>query len=245
MKTEPAYACFDSGMHQPRRAFAVSLPARCVVAVCAAALQGCSWSDTPAPPSEGDAPAAVMAAFLPTTLRLDPLTHVALGPDGTPRLIAHVELRDAWGDSTKAFGMMEVRLYVPDRADGLPRQQLRWEVNLSDFARNAALFDPATRTYRLPLAGVPAWMASFAPPLIRPEEVGAEEGAQAPAQPPADGHTPGPDQPADPVPAPDLAADQSASRRPTRLVLQAIVSMPRADGTPRVLSDEIELQRPR
>lgn len=34
----------------------------------------------------------------------------------------------------------------------------RWDIDLSDLRTNASMFDPATRTYRMQLTGVPAWV---------------------------------------------------------------------------------------
>jgi len=55
-----------------------------------------------------------------------------------------------------------------------------WEVDLTDPERNAAYYDPVTRTYRATLTGAPGWAASPGPggrPLIR--AVWVAEGASA------------------------------------------------------------------
>lgn len=76
-------------------------------------------------------------------------------------------MRDAWGDSTKSVGAIVLRLVKQGQAGAgaevgpVPPadQSARWDIDLSDLATNAAMFDPATRTYRMQLTGVPAWAA--------------------------------------------------------------------------------------
>lgn len=102
------------------------------------------------------------------------------------RLMTHLEFRDAWGDGTKAIGPLVILLYGPNSNAEAARaaspsptptpnqgddpdafasdiQQRRYDINLSDLRRNAELFDPATRTYRIPLAGLPAWIVNSTP----------------------------------------------------------------------------------
>ncbi len=127
-------------------------------------LGGCLTDRNPPPPvvaPAGDNP------FSPVTLRVHPLTHVMIESGGSPQIICHVELRDAWGDSAKSKGMLTIRLFGPPMAAGAAstggREINRWDVNLSDLETNAAMFDPATRTYRVQLTGGPQWLAGFAP----------------------------------------------------------------------------------
>ncbi|MFO0859640.1 MAG: hypothetical protein U0570_03725 [Phycisphaerales bacterium] len=127
--------------------------------------------------------------FVPTSMRIFPLTHIERGspppappanptgpspadnippqdvtpPPASVRIITHLEFRDAWGDSTKAIGQLVILLYGPggrpassSASDDI--QQGRYEIDLSDLKRNAELYDPATRTYRIPLAGLPSWI---------------------------------------------------------------------------------------
>jgi hypothetical protein len=81
-----------------------------------------------------------------------------------PLIIGHVECRDAWGDTTKAFGELRVFLIAGVQGEATGGRELRWDVDLADLEKNAALFDPATRTYRLPLQDVPAWAESGSAP---------------------------------------------------------------------------------
>ncbi|MBX3379620.1 MAG: hypothetical protein KF805_05970 [Phycisphaeraceae bacterium] len=94
------------------------------------------------------------------------------------RLITHLEFRDAWGDGTKAIGPLVILLYGPNSnanaaraaapsgdpdAFGTDVQQRRYDIDLTDLKRNAELFDPATRTYRIPLTGLPGWIMNSTP----------------------------------------------------------------------------------
>lgn len=102
--------------------------------------------------------------FAPATLRIYPLTHLERGDDNKGRIIAHIELKDRWGDSTKGVGGLRLALYGPGQGQpgGASVQLAKWEINLADMAKNAALFDPATRTYRVQLTGVPEWIGRLA-----------------------------------------------------------------------------------
>lgn len=167
------------------------------------------------PGSPGFRPGSVNAGgwpFVPTSMRIYPLTHIERGspppappanptgpspadnvqpqdvnpPPAPVRLVAHLEFRDAWGDTTKAVGPLVVLLYGPnsnadaarttppssreeDNPDALASpeatetQQRRYDIDLTDLKRNAELYDPATRTYRIPLSGLPGWIVDAAP----------------------------------------------------------------------------------
>lgn len=102
--------------------------------------------------------------FAPASIRIYPLTHLGLDDNDDPAIICHIELRDRWGDSVKALGMLQVQLYQP--RGGLDaetaRQILKWDAALQNERTNAALYDPATQTYRLTLGGLPPWIAERA-----------------------------------------------------------------------------------
>lgn len=104
--------------------------------------------------------------FVPSAVRVYPLTHLEAAREGKgeARIIAHLDFRDAWGDSTKAVGPLSLLVYGPENGlEGGENVQLRrYDVDLSDLRRNAELFDPATRTYRVPLGGLPEWMGQLA-----------------------------------------------------------------------------------
>lgn len=110
--------------------------------------------------------------FVPTAMRVYPLTHLEPATTETvggketkreARIVVHLEFKDAWGDGTKAVGPLTLFVYGPQdgRAGAAAVQQRRYDIDLSDLRRNAELFDPATRTYRVPLAGLPEWLSAL------------------------------------------------------------------------------------
>jgi len=121
---------------------------------------GCS-----APPPEVVEPSTAVdvrhaCPFAPVELRVHPLTHVELDGEGESVIILHVELHDAWGEATKATGDLVITLA---RGSGGPNPalanpELTWRDDLSDLSRNVRLWDPATRTYRVPLGRLPPWL---------------------------------------------------------------------------------------
>lgn len=115
--------------------------------------------------------------FAPVRVEVHPLSHLDVDGDGVVRLIAHVELVDRWGDTTKARGLLRMELYRPGvevRPDLLTQEQF-WELDLRELDLNAALFDPATRTYRLQLGGLPGWAEEMARRLASGGEGQARE----------------------------------------------------------------------
>ncbi|HZW10928.1 MAG TPA: hypothetical protein VFF69_13585 [Phycisphaerales bacterium] len=102
--------------------------------------------------------------FAPMSLRIYPLTHLAPADAEQTTLVCHIELRDRWGDAVKALGKLQVQLYRPRGGlDATTAEQvLKWDVRLEDEQQNAALYDPATQTYRLALGGLPQWIADRA-----------------------------------------------------------------------------------
>lgn len=103
----------------------------------------------------------IINPFAPTSIRVHPLTHLDVDAAGLPLLIMHVEMRDFWGETCKGVGAVVVELYRPSTGPraGLEVQELVWEVDLTDLQRNARLYDPATRTYRLQLTNLPEWIS--------------------------------------------------------------------------------------
>lgn len=131
------------------------------MAVCVMVWVGGCVSEPPAAGGDLD-PAevaeGVVNPFVPAAMRIHPLTHVEVDASGQARIICHLELRDAWGDTTKGVGQLRLELYrLPaDVAGGVEARELRWDIDLSDPQRNATLYDAATRTYRVQLIGLPA-----------------------------------------------------------------------------------------
>lgn len=110
-----------------------------------------------------------MGAFDPAAMRIYPLTHVERGAPsagggsaaGPTRVICHVEFTDRWFDTVKALGKLEIALYRPGGGlnPGVDVHQAKWDLDLTDLAKNAEWFDPVTRTYRVQL-DLPAWAQS-------------------------------------------------------------------------------------
>lgn len=109
---------------------------------------GCRGGPVDPTPPTGD-------TFGPVTMRVYPLTHLDRLADGTPAIICHVEMTDAWGDTVKSTGQLTIQLFGPVGQGGSAVDRFRWDVNLEDLRTNAALFDRATRTYRIVLIGLP------------------------------------------------------------------------------------------
>lgn len=111
-------------------------------------------------------------AFAPSSMRIYPLTHTERGEDGRTWVILHLELKDRWGDSAKGLGLLRVMLFRPVAGPnpGLEEQSAVWSIDLSDPGENQLRFEPATRTYRLPLKDLPAWVESL--PERGPDEPG-------------------------------------------------------------------------
>ena len=99
-------------------------------------------------------------------MQIHPLTRVDHDAKEAVWIICYIELKDAWGDTCKGDGKLQVQLYKPagGRAGGIGVQDLAWDIDLSDLDRNASLYDPATRTYRLQLQDPPAWVAESLDP---------------------------------------------------------------------------------
>lgn len=112
------------------------------------------------PMAEYKGGSGAIAPFGPVAVRVHPLTRFGHHPDGYPILIVHVELRDGWGESVKALGDLEVQLFGPATpgGGGPEVQHLVWDVDLSTVRSHLRHWDRATRTYRVQLRDVPAWM---------------------------------------------------------------------------------------
>lgn len=134
----------------------------------AAVLAGCGAGGSK-PASSGPAMRAGAGAcpFDPVVARVHPLTHVDARSPGVAAdkclLVLHLELRDQFGDAVKGVGDLKVELYKPGpgTSPGMETQALVWEVPaFGEAETNSARFDPATRTYRLPLVA-DRWVAQW------------------------------------------------------------------------------------
>jgi len=92
--------------------------------------------------------------FGPSAMRIHPLTHAEV-VDGESRIVVHMELTDAWGDTVKGLGGATVELSRVGsvRGEGVTR----WDIALGEVRPNLSYFDAVTRTYRFVLTEVPAW----------------------------------------------------------------------------------------
>jgi hypothetical protein len=142
----------------------LKLPLTCVLLCGLASCETVPGSATGPRPGQ-----TVVNAFAPASIRVHPLTHLDRDADGRPMILLHLELRDSWGDACKAVGTVVVELYRPSQGvtSGLERQELVWEIDLSDLDINRTLFDPATRTYRFQLTDLPGWVT------VDPNDVGS------------------------------------------------------------------------
>ena len=105
--------------------------------------------------------------FAPATVRIHPLTQLDQDDEGEPLLVCHIELLDPWDESVRGVGNMKVSLFGPPRP--VSTEDAVWLFDLNDLQTNNLLYDPATRTYRLQLINLPAWVI----------EMGAETGSSA------------------------------------------------------------------
>ena len=104
--------------------------------------------------------------FAPRSLRIHPLTHVDVTDPtgaGAAVLILHVELRDRFGDSVKGVGVLSVELSrdVAGAVGATPETRAQWSItDIGDPGVGSRRFDPATRTYRVPLKA-PQWVSRW------------------------------------------------------------------------------------
>lgn len=98
--------------------------------------------------------------FVAASMTIHPLTRIDTDAAGKLWIYCHIEFKDAWGDTVKSAGTLQVQLYRPvsSRVAGPGRQETVWNVDLTDLKKNASFYDPATRTYRLPFENPPEWL---------------------------------------------------------------------------------------
>ena len=101
--------------------------------------------------------AIVQGVFAPAAMRIHPLTHADTGADGGRRVVLHMELKDAWGDTVKGVGSVQIQLRRRDTGR-IGESGARWDIDLVDLDVNTSYFDSATRTYKFVLGNPPAWI---------------------------------------------------------------------------------------
>ena len=141
---------------------------------------GCAFDDGDArgPAVTPPGGAVVASPFSPAGLRVLPLTHFERTDEGRDRVMLFFELVDQWGDTVKGAGRLEIRVSpegdgpvsgpmsgggASARANAGPASS-EWKIDLTDLDRNASLYDPSTRAYRLALKDLPRWMRAIASP---------------------------------------------------------------------------------
>lgn len=127
----------------------------------------------------------------PRRLVVHPLTRIGLDAQGQPSLILQLEVEDGFSQTVKALGVLRVELYRPgglasegagaggagrdtatwssedrrgggDRTAPIQVEDRVWTVDLRSPDRNALLFDDlVTRTYTVPLGGLPDWLVAW------------------------------------------------------------------------------------
>ncbi len=92
---------------------------------------------------------------LPKTISFHPFTgsRVFGESGGVQGIDARLEAKDAFGDSTKAFGEFRFELYryKPNSPDPRGQQLATWEENLTDPKKNLTHWDGFTRSYEFKL----------------------------------------------------------------------------------------------
>lgn len=124
----------------------------------ALALLGCvSGGDEPGPVVTPPSGAVVASPFSPAGMRLLPLSHFEITEERGTRVLVFFELLDQWGDTVKGAGSLEIRVR-PGGSAAPDEQRVEWAIDMADLKRNAALYDPSTRAYRLALHDLPDWL---------------------------------------------------------------------------------------
>ncbi|MBM4007684.1 MAG: hypothetical protein FJ292_09040 [Planctomycetes bacterium] len=115
-----------------------------LILVCAAAA--CLSACQPPARSRGDtisSPADTSASewpFVPSTIRVHPLSRITVDAAGRRRVELRIECRDTEGDSVRTIGLVEIRM-----GDGDPREEA---LDLNVMRVNQETWDRVTRTYR-------------------------------------------------------------------------------------------------
>jgi hypothetical protein len=130
----------------------------------AGVLAGCinTENNPDRPIATPPAGSVVASPFSPAGIRVLPLTHFERTDEHGTRVLLFFEMLDQWGDTVKGAGSLEVRLSLPTSSAGADGENAVWEIDLADLRRNASLYDPSTRAYRLALRELPAWALAVA-----------------------------------------------------------------------------------
>lgn len=132
--------------------------------MCGSVLAACSLRPQgPGPVIMGGPMGTETGPFAPASIRIHPLTRLDWNSEGVVWIDFHLEPRDRWSDTVKTIGELEVMLF-PQGSEGAVgvEPELTWRFDLSNLDRNKDLFDPATRTYHVPLGELPGWVRRMA-----------------------------------------------------------------------------------
>ena len=140
---------------------------------CTGPRQGPSGAPTiePLPPTDpshehSDAPEAATTSDSRSMI-IHPLTRVGTDAAGKPAILLHLEFHDTFDQDIKAFGVARVRLTASGQGE-----ERQWLVDLRDPKTNALMYDSlVTRTYTIPLGGLPSWLILWSTAEIKTTHV--------------------------------------------------------------------------
>jgi hypothetical protein len=136
-------AMFAHGEYAASMGRSTALILVCTAAACLPACQ-------PTSRSGGDATSSSAGVsvnewpFVPTTIRVHPLSRITVDAAGRRRVELRIECRDSEGDSVRTVGMVTIRL---GDANGVEAA-----IDLNEMRLNQETWDRVTRTYRQSMA---------------------------------------------------------------------------------------------
>lgn len=95
--------------------------------------------------------------FAGESVSISGLTRLDRRADDEVVLVLHLEVRDGFGDPVKVVGAVDVVL-TPAASAQARADAVRWTVPFWDPRTSTSFYDPSSRTYRLVLGDLPAWL---------------------------------------------------------------------------------------
>ena len=154
----------------------------------------CIWTGCTPKGSRSDIDAATTVPppinlLLPKSIEIHSFTQIDTFDQKQGGVRARVKARDAYGDSTKAFGRFRFALYqyIPQKQDKRGQRLADWEIDVSQPEQNLVYWDRHTGSYEFKLGWnqrVPAgtklileaiFQSEFTPRLIAEREIIAGE----------------------------------------------------------------------
>ena len=118
-------------------------------------MAGCEWDIVKMKGSAEYVPVpAPMEVMLPKTVRIHPFTGArSFGEGGMTGMDVRIEVLDAWGDSTKAFGKFRFELYdwVNTNREHKGERLAVWNRDVEDPQVNRGHWDAIQKTYNFKL----------------------------------------------------------------------------------------------